>query len=106
MGMDGHPMYSGVPEHQIVPLSGKDIPLQLPVDEDDYLQPKSAHPAAYMDLNDKGRVLCVISLSVGLPSVRVSSAMVEPLHFRARCQHTRKLTFQGPDAQNSCSAVQ
>ncbi|XP_055959099.1 epidermal growth factor receptor-like [Patella vulgata] len=32
----------------------RDVPLHLPVDEDDYLQPKSQIPPAYMDLNDKG----------------------------------------------------
>lgn len=35
------------------------ITFEPPVDEDDYLQPKSTNPAAYMDLIDgKGRFLC------------------------------------------------
>ena len=33
------------------------VKIDLPVDEDDYLQPKSTNPAAYMDLIDgKGKM--------------------------------------------------
>ncbi|XP_046377160.1 epidermal growth factor receptor-like isoform X2 [Haliotis rufescens] len=53
--MAGHQAYSGFPDSHISPMPKKqDTPLKLPLDEDDYLQPKSANPAAYMDLSDKG----------------------------------------------------
>jgi hypothetical protein len=34
------------------PVRSGDIKIQLPVDEDDYLQPKSSHQRKYMDLLD------------------------------------------------------
>ena len=34
------------------PVRSGDVKIQLPVDEDDYLQPKSSHQRKYMDLLD------------------------------------------------------
>jgi hypothetical protein len=34
------------------PVRSGDFKMQLPVDEDDYLQPKSSHQRKYMDLLD------------------------------------------------------
>ena len=31
------------------------VSIQLPLDEDDYLQPKSTNPKAYLDLSSKGK---------------------------------------------------
>jgi hypothetical protein len=40
------------PPTPIEPKPPGDLDIRLPIDEDDYLQPKSTNPRAYMDLVD------------------------------------------------------
>ena len=53
-----------IAEEGLPPTFGAKMKMPIPVDEDDYLQPKSTNPAAYMDLvqdaQGEGKVLVII----------------------------------------------
>lgn len=96
--------------------------LSLPVDEDDYLQPKSSNPAAYVDLLDSSKGQCLATakpdvepyLAEGSPPRGKPSAMTplfsmhNPEYFQAGSIHSDFIypRSQPPEYLRSTSAEQ
>ena len=69
------------------PIYNGDVPQKgqrLPVDEDDYLQPKSSNPAAYMDLVGGLSPLCFIRVQTRIFEIyaRLMSLMMWKISLR------------------------